>query len=112
MPAKRLSMRKIKEILRLKFEAGLGHRKIGRSCGLGKSTVSECLARFETSGLSWPQAGQLDDTALEHKLYPPAPAIAAADRPLPEWPAIHRELRRKGVSTHGVGPRYLIGATQ
>ena len=69
-------MRKIKEILRLKFEAGQGQRQIARSCGVGKTTVAECLARFERSGLSWPQAGQLDETALEHKLYPPPPMLA------------------------------------
>ena len=91
-------MRKIKEILRLKFEAGQGQRQIARSCGVGKTSVAECLARFEQSGLSWPQAGHLDDAALEHKLYPPAPVLATDSRPLPHWPSIHRELRRKGVT--------------
>ena len=58
-------MRKIKEILRLKFEAGQGQRQIARSCGVGKTSVAECLARFSRSGLSWPQAGQLDEAVLE-----------------------------------------------
>jgi transposase len=91
-------MRKIKEILRLRFEVGLPLRQIARSCGLGKSTVSECLARFEGAGLSWPAALQLDEATLEGKLYPPAPLARTAARPLPDWAAVHRELRRKGVT--------------
>jgi DNA-binding transcriptional regulator LsrR (DeoR family) len=40
MPNQRLSMRKIKEILRLKYQAGLSHRQIARSCGISHTTVS------------------------------------------------------------------------
>ena len=91
-------MRKIKEILRLKFELGRRQRQIARSCGIGKTTVAECLARFRGSGLSWPQAARLDAATLEHKLYPPTEAVAAAERAVPDWPHIHQELRRKGVT--------------
>jgi len=91
-------MRKIKDVLRLKFEVGLAQRQIARSCSLGKTTVSECLARFERSGLSWAQAAQLDETTLERKLYPPAPRLPTAGRVQPDWVFIHRELRRKGVT--------------
>jgi len=98
MPAKRLSMRKIKDVLRLKFEAGLAQRQIARSCRLGKTTVSECLARFERSGLSWPAAGELDEVALERELYPPAPRLPRAARATPDWALVHRELCRKGVT--------------
>ena len=91
-------MRKIKDVLRLKFEAGLAQRQIARSCGLGKTTVSECLARFERSGLSWAAACELDEATLERKLYPPAPSMPRAARALPDWALVHRELRRKGVT--------------
>ena len=91
-------MRKIKEVLRLKFEVGLAQRQIARSCSLGKTTVSECLARFARSGLSWAQAAQLDESTLERKLYPPAPRLPTAARAQPDWVFIHRELRRKGVT--------------
>jgi len=91
-------MRKVKEILRLKFEVGCGQRQIARSCAIGKTTVAECLARFEDSGLSWAQAAELDEAALEHKLYPPSVAVSAQERAVPDWPHIHQELRRKGVT--------------
>jgi transposase len=100
VPAKRLSMRKIKEVLRLRFEAGQGQRRIARSCAIGKTTVAECLARFARSGLSWAQAREMDEASLEQQLYPPAPVVAAhaQERALPDWSTVHRELRRPGVT--------------
>jgi transposase len=91
-------MRKVKEILRLKFEAGLSVRQVARSCGLGKSTVSDCLARFHRAGLAWPAAAELDEASLEHRLYPAAAASDAPGRVPPPWPWVHQELRRKGVT--------------
>ena len=60
VPAKRLSMRKIKEVLRLKFELGLGHRQIARSCGINHGTVGDYIRRAEAAGLEWPLPGALD----------------------------------------------------
>lgn len=91
-------MRKIREILRLRFELGRTQRQIARSCSLGKTTVCECLARFEGCGLSWKEAGQLDEATLERRLYPPAPPLSSAARALPDWALVHRELRGKGVT--------------
>ena len=54
-------MRKIKEVLRLKFEAGLSNRRNARSCGISRTAVAEYLSRFEEAGLSWPAAAELDD---------------------------------------------------
>ena len=47
-------MRKIKEVLRLKFEVGLGLRQIARSCSIGLGTVHEYLQRAEAAGVTWP----------------------------------------------------------
>ena len=74
MPKKRLSMRKIREVLRLKYECNRSNRDIGHSCGIGSSTVSDYLQRAKMAGLDWPLPDQLDDTSLEHQLFPPAPA--------------------------------------
>ena len=54
MPARRKSMRKIKEVLRLRFELGLGQRQIARSCGMGLGTVHEYLERAVAAGIGWP----------------------------------------------------------
>ncbi|CAO0820267.1 hypothetical protein DFAR_1470012 [Desulfarculales bacterium] len=52
LPAERLSMRKIKEVLRLQHEAGCGNRDIAKSCGIGRTTVSRYLRRATHAGLS------------------------------------------------------------
>lgn len=97
MPAKRLSMRNIREILRLRFDCGQTNRKIARSCRIGRTTVADYLMRVSAAGLSWPLPAELDDVTLERLLFPPQEA-QPDDRPLPSWSEIHKELRRKGVT--------------
>ncbi len=60
MANKRLSMRKLHEVLRLKFELKLSRRKIATTCGIARSTVADYLIRFEVAGLNWPEAAVLD----------------------------------------------------
>ena len=54
MPAERVAMRHVREIIRLKFSVSLPTRDIARRLGVAPSTVRETLKRFEGSGLSWP----------------------------------------------------------
>ena len=91
-------MRKIKDVLRLKFETDLSHRRIARCCHVSRPAVAALLSRFEDAGLSWPAAAEMDDATLEQRLYPPAPTLPATERMAPDWPQVHRELRRKGVT--------------
>ena len=91
-------MRKIRDVLRLKFDGGQTNRRIARSCHISRPAVAGYLLRFEQAGLLWPAAAALDDATLEHKLFPPAPAVSTAHRTVPDWREIHRELRRKGVT--------------
>ena len=70
MPAKRSAMRKIKEVLRLKFEARLSHERIAAATGLSKGAVSNYVQRALQKSLGWPLAEELDDAALERLLYP------------------------------------------
>ena len=93
MPAKRLSMRKIKEVLRLKFDRGLSNRQIASACGISRPTVSEYLQRFTVAGLSWPLPDEVSESRLEHKLFPPVPDLPAQTRGIPDWNQIHQELK-------------------
>jgi hypothetical protein len=97
MPGPRLPMRKIRDVLRLSA-AGMSKRKIAASLGVSATAAGECIRRARRAGLGWPLAEALTDEALEVRLYPP-PAVAAKDRrPQPDWAAVHRELRRPGVT--------------
>ncbi len=96
MPKERLSMRKIREVLRLSA-AGLSVRQVAGSVGIARSTVAGCLQRAGAAGLSWPLPPELSEEELDRLLYPPAPVRPDAV-PLPDWPTIHRELSRKSVT--------------
>jgi len=98
MPAVRLTMRKIREVLRLKYDNQLSNRQIAKSCLMARSTVGDYLRRFNDSGLSWPLDPQIDDQALEQLLFVQPRPDPGQKRPVPEWLEIQRQLRRKGVS--------------
>jgi transposase len=97
MPREHLSMRKIREILRLKWESKLGDRPVANSCGVSRSTVSDYVRRARAAGLSWPLPEDLDEDALSALLFPPTPSTTSRP-PLPNWAEVHRELKRKGVT--------------
>ena len=86
-------MRKIRELLRLKYELGRSHREIAASLGIANSTVSGYVRRASAAGFSWPLPEGLDDAALEAALFP-APPPSRVPRPKPDWGRVHRELQR------------------
>jgi transposase len=89
-------MRMIAEVLRLHHSLGLSQKKISKALGCSRSTVAEYLHRANAAGLSWPLPEELDETAIERRLFPPVPK--AATKPLPDWVTVHFELKRKGVT--------------
>jgi len=91
-------MRKIREILRLKYTSQLSNREIARSCSTARSTVAGCLVRASNASLSWPLPDALDDdTVLEQLLYPTV-VVSDAVRTLPDWVLLQKELRKKNVT--------------
>ena len=91
-------MRKIRDVLRLTFAMGLSRRQVAEALRLAPSTVSDCVTRAQTAGLSWPLPADLDTAAaLERRLFPSVEA-ASTTRPLPDWNYVRRELARVGVT--------------
>jgi transposase len=110
MPGERLSMRKIRELLRLRWEQHLSQRVIGRSLRLSQAAVSEYLSRARRADLTWPLPDDLDDARLEALLFPPAPNVPTEQRPVPDWAVVHRELRRPNVTLALLWEEYRGGA--
>ena len=79
-------MRKIKEVLRLKFEVGLGLRQIARSCSIGLGTAHEYLQRAEAAKITWPLGPEWDDDRLEAALFGGRRAAARRCCPCPTSP--------------------------
>lgn len=98
MPTGRLTMRRIRDVLRLRFAQGLSERAIAASLGLGKGSVGTYLRRARDAGLAWPLPEGLDDDSLELLLFPNASDVSDPDRPVPDWAVIDKELRRRSVT--------------
>ena len=93
-------MRKIREVLRLRWENRCSSRQIAGSCGISRSTVEDYLHRAVRAGLSWPLTPELDDTALEILLFPSSsPVLLALEkRHYPSLEELHRELARPNMT--------------
>lgn len=107
MSQERLSMRKISEVLRLKWVCGLSIRAVARSCRISHSTVSEYLARAEKAELKWPLPETLDEDGLYRLLYPEkaTPVVSSSKTP-PDWEYVRKELRKPHVTKRLVWEEY------
>jgi transposase len=93
MANRRLSMRKIKEVLRLTHHGKLSERQVAQSLNLSRSTVKDYRARAHRAGLSWPLPETLSEEALEQKLFPPASSAQPPTKALPDFEYVYRELK-------------------
>ncbi len=109
MPGERLSMRKIRDVLRLRFGQRLSQRAIGSSVGLSIGAINSYLSRARLAGLGWPLPEGFSDEQLEALLYPPPPQVETERRPLPDWATVHRELRRPNVTLSLLWEEYRTG---
>jgi len=93
----RVSMDKLREILRLKYECGLSNRQAGASCGISRQTVSNYWAQAQQAGIDWERDKQLSDTELEQRLYGNGLAVQPA-KELPDFQYLFQELKRPHVT--------------
>ena len=77
-------MRKIKEVLRLKYNNGLSDRRIALSCQVSRSTVVDYLMKAKAGGVNWPEAAAFTDSQLEESLYPTKRLPSSVQRTLPD----------------------------
>ena len=98
MPAERVSMKKIRDVLRLTHAMGMSLRLVGEATGIGKTAVGDYVRRAAIAGIRWPIPEEISDTDLERLLFPPTDAALSATRAEPDWMHIHGELKRRGVT--------------
>jgi transposase len=91
-------MRKIKEVLRLKWAHELSNRHIAKSCSISHSTVADYVLRAKLAGLSWPLDPELDDAAIENLLFPATGKQATEKRQMPDREYLYREMKKKSVT--------------
>ena len=98
MPAERAPMRKVREVLRLRYALGVSERQIAVTVGISRSTVGEYLRRAAVIGITWPVPEGMDDAEVERRLFTPPTFEETPARGLPDWTAVHRELKRRSVT--------------
>ena len=89
-------MRKLREVLRLRFELKLGYQQIGRSCAIAVSTVHKYLKRAEAAGLTWPLPEDWDEARVEAMAFPrrePTIEEKKTARTPMDFAVIHEQLR-------------------
>jgi transposase len=91
-------MRKIRELLRLRLEAGLSIRQISASTKTSVGAIQKLLARANTLEITWPLPEDLDDGRLAAMFYPGSDPTSSARYQLPDWPTVYQELKRKDVT--------------
>ena len=97
MPQERLSMRKIRDVLRYRHSAGFSLDAIAKALKLSKGVVAKYVRLAGAAGLTWSLRDGLDDSGLEKLLYRQATAREPtfAD---PDDAGVHQELKKKGVT--------------
>ncbi|MDA8355560.1 MAG: IS21 family transposase [Actinomycetota bacterium] len=98
MPRPHTAMRNVRDVLRLSLGEGLSLRKVSASAAAPFSTVADYVRRAKAAGLSWPLPDDMDDDALEALLFNAATSAPAAQKPVPDWAYVHKELRKKSVT--------------
>ena len=89
MPAERIAMRLVREVLRLITPEQLPVRETARRTGEAPSTVRATLGRLRAAGLSWPLPLDLTDAELEARLYGEAGTKQGHRRRAePDWAAL------------------------
>jgi transposase len=88
-------MRKIREVLRLRFELGLGQRAIARACSISQSTVHEYLRRAAAAEIAWPLSEEWNEPGLERALYGERQRAGRLPQNLlPDFSVLHGELQQ------------------
>ena len=98
MPAKRLTMRTIREILRLRYEVHLSYRGIQQALNIGYGTVVDYLQRATAAGVEWPLPDTMDERTLGRLLFPSSGLIGQQAFADLDYLAVHQELKRPDVT--------------
>lgn len=98
-------MKKIIEVLRLKYAARLSHEKIARACGLSKGAVGKYVSATQALGITWPLPEGVDEARLEALLFPARqPSSRLVE---PDYFQMHQALKRKGVTLQLLWAEYV-----
>jgi len=100
-------MKQIRDVLRLALENRLSQRQISASLDIARGSVKDYLTRFAAVGLAWPLAPDMDDAALEKRLFPPLLPTEINRKAEPNWAEVHESMKQKGSTIQWIHQEYL-----
>jgi transposase len=108
MSSKAITMRKIKEVLRLRFECHLSMEAIARSLELSKGVVVKYCQLAGAANIDWKSAQDWDEARLRSALMPNALNLARAiPYALPNFALVHQELKNKCMTLQLLWQEYV-----
>ena len=99
MPTRALAMRKLRELIRLKYEVRLSHEQIARALSISKGVVAKYVSRLEHAGADPARLASMSERDLAAVLLPASRPESYGGRVLPDFAHLHIELKRPGVNT-------------
>ena len=112
MPAERIAMHKIKELLRLKYDCALSHERIARALSVSKGVVAKYVKAAEATGLSWAELATADEARLRARLGANRRGRGAtAGYVAPDLAAVHQGLKKKHVTLALLWEEYVQAST-
>ena len=97
MAQERISMRKIKEALRLYYEAKVSQNNIAKVIGISRHSTQQYLLRFRASKISWPLPGDIGEEELENRLFPRGNKLPGK-RPKLDYEYLLQEIRKPNAT--------------
>ena len=108
MPTNRITMRQIRETLRLHLQGKLSFSEVGRCLKISKSVAAKYVSMARAGGVDWTLAQTLSDEELEARLYRP-PLPRSSHQLAPDFALVHQELKRAGVTLQLLWEEYAQG---
>lgn len=87
-------MRKIRDVMRLRYSGGLSVRQISRSTKISVGSIQKLLTKAKELDIAWPLPEDMNDSQLARMFYPGADTQVSTRFQIPHWPTIHQELKR------------------
>ncbi|MDH6513694.1 IS21 family transposase [Polynucleobacter sphagniphilus] len=113
MSSKAITMRKIKEVLRLRFECGLSLNAIARALELSKGAVAKYDALARAAQLDWASIEPLTEEQLAKRLLPPQAMVPGQNQFAPiDFILVNQEMKKKGLTLQLLWGEYCEAATQ
>jgi transposase len=108
MPMRRTSMKKIREIIRLKQECGLSRRKISRAVRISRPVVAQYITDIVSAGLSYDEIKDMpDDDLLEILESDKKSRNERYDKLSKKFEYYVKELKRTGVTLATLFEEYI-----